>query len=102
MQAARVAGDRPGLRVEHALQPHALRLRRRSHGFHRRFDERLRENRLHVQTQLTRGDSTHVQQVLDQLRLHARVALNGLQSLAQLIGGGLAGTQQMRPAQDRT
>ena len=90
LQAVRIAGDRPGRGIEPLVDADALRLRRRPHRLDRRLDERERVDRLDVEPHLARRDAVHVEQVLDQLRLDARVALDRLEPALQLAVGGRA------------
>ena len=46
-------------------------------------------------------DAAHVQQILDEPDLHAGVALDGVQSLLDLLGTHPAQTQDLRPTQNR-
>ena len=74
---------------------------RRPHGLERRLDEGRRLHRLHVEAHLAGGDAGHVEQVLDQLGLRARVALDHLHRPQQLLALHAAGGDDLRPAEDR-
>ena len=55
--------------------------RRRPHRLDRRLDDRGRIDRLDVEPQLAGDDAAHVEQVLDELGLDARVPLDDLEPL---------------------
>ena len=57
--------------------------------------------RLDVEAHLAGGDAAHVEQVFDELRLHARVALDRLEPLLQIRSSLRAAPQDLRPAEDR-
>ena len=100
LQAAGIAGDRSGRRVEDAIQPDVLGDGRRRHRLDRRVDERERMQRLQVEPELARVDAAHVEQVVDELRLDPRVALDGLEAGQHLLGAAGGDAQHLGPAED--
>ena len=86
LQAAGIAGDRSG-QPDRGCAPAGCPWRRRpAHRLDRRLDDRERVERLHVEPELARDDAAHVEQIVDELRLDARVALDGLEAGPQLVG----------------
>ena len=83
LQPARVAGDRcRAVRVEHRSQADALGARRPGATVSTRgVDDAGEVQRLHVQPHLAGDDPAHVEQVLDDLRLRAGVALDRVHAL---------------------
>jgi hypothetical protein len=75
LEATGVAGD-DDAGVEHLLEAHAPGLGRGPRGLHRLLDQRRQVHALHVEAHLAGGDAAHVQQVVDELRLDAGVALD--------------------------
>ena len=97
-----VAGDRPGPRVEHALDPDGLGLGGRPHGVHGGLDDLLEVDRADVEPHLARDDARDVEQVVDQLDLGVGIALDGLQGPGQLrLAPDLSGAHHARPAVHR-
>ena len=101
LEAAGVAGHRPGRRIEHDVQAQSPRIRGRPQRIDRRLDEPGWLQRLHVQAQLAGGDPIHVEQIVDHLRLHPRVTKDGVEPFEQVgllrVSGGL---EDVRPPQD--
>jgi hypothetical protein len=64
-------------------------------------DDRREVDPLHVEPDLAADDAAHVEQVFDDLRLRASVALNGLKALAQVLGLVRPDREQLRPSEDR-
>jgi hypothetical protein len=101
LEPPRVSRYRTGRRVEELLDAYAFRVGGRRHRIDSRFHEAHRLYRLDVEAQLARRDPAHVEQVFDELRLHACVALDRLETLLQR---GLLlelAPQDLRPAEDR-
>ena len=66
-----------------------------------RLDEGHRLHRLDVQAHLARDDPAHVEKILDELRLHARVSLDDFQPLVDLRLAHGSGAKDVRPAENR-
>ena len=66
--------------TQDGLQPDPLGLRRRRGGVHRRLDDVRERNLVQIQPQLAGHDPAQVQQVVDELHLRARVAVDHLDS----------------------
>ena len=99
-----IAHDRSGERFHDFLKPDCFRFGSRRDGGDRGVDHFGEIDRLHVQPHFAGDDPAHVEQVFDQLRLHARVALDHLQALRQILRARLAGAvaaEDLRPAEDR-
>ena len=60
-----------------------FRLRLRADDFHRGFDGARRRNGVHLDAHLAEADAGEIQQVFDEMALHARVAFDGVQSLLE-------------------
>ena len=101
LQAARVAVDGPGRRIQKLREPDSLCLGRRPYGLDGRLDEAHGLHRLDVQTHLARGDPAHVEKILDELRLHPGVSLDDFQPLVDLRLAHGAGAKDVGPAENR-
>ena len=95
-----IAGDRAGARIEDLAQANPLGFGRRPDRVDGRIDHAGQIGPLHVEPHLAGDDAAHVEQVLDELRLGARVALDRVEALLQVLGVARPGRQQLRPAED--
>ena len=96
-----VAEHRRDAGIDHRLKTDLARVHRRADRVGRRRDHLVQIHLLQVQAQLARHDARHVEQVVDELGLRDRVALDGFYGAPLAIGVRPIGSQQARPAQDR-
>ena len=101
LQPARVGGQRADAEIEVAGQPDAFAVGRGTHRLDRRVDDRRRIHGADLEEQLSGIDAARVEQVLDELRLHARVALDRLQTPHDVRFVLAADAKHLAPAEDR-
>src|SRR5262249_44050838 len=101
LQARRIAGDHPGLGVEHDLEPDLPRVGRRSHHLDRRLDHRGEVDGADLEPELAGHDARDVEEIVDELRLRLRVALDRLERAPRLLLVESPATQHARPREDR-
>ena len=89
----------PSLGVD--AQRHVPRVGRRLDRVHRRLDSDREVDRQHLEAHRAPDDAGHVEKVLDELRLHARVAVDDVEGLG--LSGRVERTQLEHgdPAEDR-
>ena len=90
LEAARVARDRPGRRIEHGFESDALRVRKTLDGLDRRLDDGDEVNRAHLEPKLAGYDPGYIQKVVDELGQELRVPLDHRQ--------GAGGCRVVQPA----
>ena len=81
-------------------EPDALALGRRAHGLHGGGDDGGEVDPLHVEADLAGFDAAHVEQILDQLRLRAHVALDDFERLRARSSGVAPFFRICDPAED--
>src|SRR5262249_37822316 len=100
LEPGRIAGP-PGVRrIEAGAQLPLTRLRRRAHRLHRLREDRRDLHGPHVEAELARYDARNVEQVVDELGEHRRVALDDLDRATALLRVDLARPQQASPGED--
>ena len=100
LQPRWVARDWPGVRVDDFAKLDLLGVRRGADGIDSEVDDACQVGALHVESNFAGDDAAHVQQVVDELRLRAGVALDGVDALAEVLGRELVQAQELRPAED--
>ena len=70
------------------------------HGFEHAFDDRCQVDVLNVETDFSGRDPVHVQEIVDQLGLHAGIALDDFQTLLEVLRADVSAAEQLGPAQD--
>ena len=91
--------DRPGPQVHRQVD--AAPVRRGAHGVEPLLHHRAQVDRRRLHPELAGHDARDVEQVVDQLRLQARVALDHLERVRHLSRRHLLVAQHRGPAQDR-
>ncbi|HEY3461132.1 MAG TPA: hypothetical protein VGL52_09935, partial [Casimicrobiaceae bacterium] len=84
LQSGGVARNNAASRIENALEPNALRIRRRLDRFDRIADHVDQGHALHIEAYLAGEDAAQLQEVVDELDLRARVALDHVEALLHL------------------
>ena len=81
LQSRRIAEDRARVRINDLSEHDTFSLSRWTHRVNGRVDDAGQIGLLHVQSHFTGDDPAHIEQILDQLRLSAGIALNGIEPL---------------------
>ena len=68
------------------MEPETLCGRRLAHGFYGIVDHLVQIDRLHLQMEFAGDDSTHVEQIIDDLYLHPYVALDCFRTPPLVLG----------------
>ena len=97
---AGIAGDRPHVGVDLLAQLDALVVGLVEHGLDRIVDDRPQIDGLEVEAQLAGDDAADVEQVGNELRLHARVAGDDVEAAGQHVRVAGAAHHQVSPAED--
>ena len=100
LQAAGVAGDERGAARGVDAQRDPPRVGGRLDRVHRGLDDGGEIDRLHLEPHRAANHPGHVEQVLDELRLHARVAVDDVQRLGLSRGVERAELEHRDPAED--
>src|SRR4030095_334958 len=79
----------------------APRMSRRPRPLQRGLDDRGGRDLADIQPQRARGDAAHVEEVLDELRLDTRVALDDLEPALEVDGAHARHAQDLRPPENR-
>jgi hypothetical protein len=99
LETVGVAGDAARRVVEAHREADAARLGRRAHALGRRLDDGREGDGARRQAELAGDDARHVEEVVDELRLRLRVALDGFERARGDLRVELLRAQELRPAQ---
>src|SRR4051812_1720197 len=88
------------MRIENLPNADILRFCRESRGIDSGVNDGREVGQLDIQPYLARDDATHIEQIFNQLRLRAGVALDGIEAFRNQ-GRVRADRQQLRPAKNR-
>ena len=100
LQAIRVAGDGARQRVEGGAEADAFRVGGGLDRFDRGADDGGQIDALDVEPDLAGDDAAHVEQIFDDLRLSAGVALDDLDPFGGFRRRELIAAEDLRPAED--
>ncbi len=98
-QAIRVSGDRSGKGIDHGLQSNAFRLRRHAKCLDGLVQDSGKIGLLHLQANLARDDSTHIEQIFNNLGLNAGVSFDGFEPLFELLTLDVSALENVGPTQ---
>src|SRR5688572_28763337 len=101
LQAGWVSENLPDTRIDYLLDRHALRIEIRAHCIQRGLTDLHGVEGCGFQLELAGNDSRYVQEIINQLKLDVRVALDNGERVAEPVSIEGSVVQDARPAEDR-